>query len=167
MLTTTLQCKGGYSLQRCNVQRNGCCNHVWRIRSPNLNPNSSCSAVFIVKTCNHAVRAMWLQQPLRCTLQSCSEYPPLHCSVVMNTRPYIAPRALDNTSTTMRCKVHRTILLITDSEISSLNLNTWILILSTFRSYMSPLSSRSKSNRSNPVSSALLIICFLLVPFLT
>jgi hypothetical protein len=81
--------KGGYSLQRCNVKRNGCCNHVWPVRLPELNPNTSCSAVFIVKTCNHAIRKMWLQQPLRCTLQRCSEYPPLHCSVIVSTRPKI------------------------------------------------------------------------------
>jgi hypothetical protein len=34
-------------------------------------------------------RHTWLQQPLRCTLQRCSEYSPLHCSVVVSTRPYI------------------------------------------------------------------------------
>jgi hypothetical protein len=69
----------------CNVQRNGCCNHI------------SLTAWLHVFTMNTAEQLefrfrfgertyhTWLQQPLRWTLQRCSEYPPLDANQYFNT----------------------------------------------------------------------------------
>jgi hypothetical protein len=83
VLTTTLQFKGGYSQQRCNVQRNGCCNHIVLTAWLHVFTMNTAEQLVFGFMFGERTRHTWLQQPWRCTLQRCNEYPPLDRAVTV------------------------------------------------------------------------------------